>query len=382
MRRVAVLALWGILLTGCGDEGNPIVAPDTGPKLESEFPAQGASGVTVITRNLYVGADINPILGAPSLPAIPGLVAAAFEQVQATDFPERAEALADEISATEPHLVGLQEVSLIRIQSPGDFFIGNPVPATDVAFDYLAILLDALEARGLDYAAVAVSHGVDVELPSATGDDIRLTDREVILARGDVDISNVEEENFAVNLTIQVGGPGGPPLTILRGWVGVDATINHRTIRFVSTHLEPASIPPIVPIQVAQANELIGVLAGVALPIIFVGDFNSAADGSTTPTYGILIDAGFVDAWSEARPRDPGFTCCQEPDLLNPTSVLDERIDLILVRDDFEQDNGIVGGVHVGVLGEEQGDRTPSGLWPSDHAGVLATLRLPPRQLP
>ena len=28
------------------------------------------------------------------------------------------------------------------------------------------------------------------------------------------------------------------------------------------------------------------------------------------------------------------------------------------------------------VIGEELGDRTAAGLWPSDHAGVVATLRL------
>jgi hypothetical protein len=26
------------------------------------------------------------------------------------------------------------------------------------------------------------------------------------------------------------------------------------------------------------------------------------------------------------------------------------------------------------VIGEEDADRTPSGFWPSDHAGVVATL--------
>jgi len=29
------------------------------------------------------------------------------------------------------------------------------------------------------------------------------------------------------------------------------------------------------------------------------------------------------------------------------------------------------------VVGEESADRTPGGLWPSDHAGVVATLASP-----
>jgi hypothetical protein len=27
-------------------------------------------------------------------------------------------------------------------------------------------------------------------------------------------------------------------------------------------------------------------------------------------------------------------------------------------------------------VGDQPGDRTPSGLWPSDHAGVIATLKI------
>jgi hypothetical protein len=35
-----------------------------------------------------------------------------------------------------------------------------------------------------------------------------------------------------------------------------------------------------------------------------------------------------------------------------------------------------VEAVAAEVLGEELEDRTPAGLWPSDHAGVVATLHL------
>jgi len=33
--------------------------------------------------------------------------------------------------------------------------------------------------------------------------------------------------------------------------------------------------------------------------------------------------------------------------------------------------------VHVAFVGVETTDKTPSGLWASDHAGVVATFRLP-----
>jgi hypothetical protein len=64
-----------------------------------------------------------------------------------------------------------------------------------------------------------------------------------------------------------------------------------------------------------------------------------------------------------------GPTCCQEPLLRNPTSALQRRIDLILHR-------GGTQARSANILGDEPEDRI-QGLWPSDHAGVSATLRPP-----
>jgi hypothetical protein len=41
---------------------------------------------------------------------------------------------------------------------------------------------------------------------------------------------------------------------------------------------------------------------------------------------------------------------------------------LILFRGAIDVDD-------VELVGDKQADRTPSGLWPSDHAGVVATLQ-------
>jgi hypothetical protein len=69
-------------------------------------------------------------------------------------------------------------------------------------------------------------------------------------------------------------------------------------------------------------------------PIVFMGDFNvDPRDGSQTlPTYQLLIRAGFVDAWTQVNPGRDGFTCCQAADLLNTTSALSFRPDLMLTR--------------------------------------------------
>ena len=109
------------------------------------------------------------------------------------------------------------------------------------------------------------------------------------------------------------------------------------------------------------------------LPVVFVGDFNVTADSGLDPSFAVyqkFINAGFVEAWQLKRAHDSGFTCCQAANLLNPTSQLTHRIDLVLFR-------GAIQVVDISLVGEKPSDRTPSGLWPSDHAGVVATLRIP-----
>jgi len=48
------------------------------------------------------------------------------------------------------------------------------------------------------------------------------------------------------------------------------------------------------------------------------------------------------------------------------------RIDLVLFR-------GAFGVADISLFGNQPADGTSSGLWPSDHAGVAATLLLPSR---
>src|SRR5437870_2327217 len=142
--------------------------------------------VTVMTRNLYFGADLTPAITARTVPELIGAVSHIFGVVQASNIPARAEAIAAEVAAVGPDLVGVQEVVLWRSQCPSDF---APVPnAVFVEFDYLQSLLDALTARGAAYEVVAVHETNDLEAPGFTTRgfcDVRFTDREVILARVD-----------------------------------------------------------------------------------------------------------------------------------------------------------------------------------------------------
>jgi len=385
--------------------------------------------VKVMTRNLYLGADIfkvveaaenpNPLLGGLDVPIA---VSTMFQTVQYTNFPERAEALADEIFFLRPHLIGLQEVSTWYIQSPSDFFYPFPphinpdqLPADTVVYDFLQILLDALAARGLNYQ-VAVSTAdnldggnADLELPMLTGfieipgypdpiptfDDLRLVDRDVILVRGDVDTSNPATASYTNNVSQSVGGV---EMSFTRGWTAVDAEVGGEVYRFVNTHLEISNCPYSIfrVVQAAQMQELLTILSYEPKQIILAGDFNSSPEDVPglgympelldedclpiegmeefgipyVPPYMIAKDYfGYLNAWELIFwPRD-GFTSGFNDTVDDPDAELTERIDHIFLSQD--KDARYVLGIRTGA---HEFCMTPSGLWPSDHAGVFTYI--------
>ena len=308
--------------------------------------------VKVMTHNIYFGADLEPLVTATSPGDFLAKVTQAFEMVEATDFPSRARVLANEIKQTDPHLIGLQEVALWQ----------TGTPATTVAYDFLAILQDELSNLGLQYTVASLHTEFDAEVPSTLGYNIRLTLRDVILARADVDISNPQSALYT-NLLIAPTAVG--PVTFQRSWVSVDAMVDGQSFRFISTHLEPA----VAFYRFAQSGELLNGPANTSLPVILVGDFNSPPDEPLPfSAYTNLINAGFVDTWAEANPNEAGYTCCNAPDLLNHSPGFDTRIDHVFASPGIEV-------FKAKLISETLGDRTNTGLWPSDHAGIIAELR-------
>ncbi len=365
---ILVVSLTG-LLAACSDDS--LTGSDT--LDENRELGRLSGGIRVMTRNVYVGTDVDRVLGATSPEELPVLAAEAFQGLYATDFRKRAQLIAREIAWTNPHLIGLQEISTIRIQSPGDAIAGGTQPAETVVFDYLDVLLQAISAEGLSYRPVAVVQNADAEVPMVTGsepltfDDVRLTDFDVILARQDVTVADPLSRNYMARLAV----PFGPGLTIEvpRGVAAVTASVEGRTVRFVNTHLEPASQPALVPLQLAQARELVSLLAAETDPVILVGDLNTYAP--VGETYQLLIDEGFVDAWlQQTRPSAGDMTCCHALDLRNPLPNFDRRIDLV-----FYRGLGTFREVRAVVVGDEVSNRTSEGVWPSDHAGVVAHLQ-------
>lgn len=325
-----------------------------------------AAPLTAMTYNVYVGSSAEPLLAVENLLQVPQEVANMYNNVMASDFPGRAAAIAKSIKTYQPHLIGLQEISLIRRQSPGDRITGGLVEAEEVVLDFLQILMDALQAEGLSYQVAAQVANLDIEMPMFTDtgiDDVRLTDYDVILSRSDVVVSRPMSANYTNALTIEMLG-----LEVPRGYAAVDATVSGITYRVINTHLEAEIVG--MENRVAQAQELVNNLQDETLPIILLGDFNTRAPDGTV--YQILLSAGYVDVW-QMDSEGTGKTCCQDDDIRNEVSDLSVRIDQIFVRN-LELPTSVM--TH--TVGDKPSDRLPSGLWPSDHAGVVAHLLIPP----
>jgi endonuclease/exonuclease/phosphatase family metal-dependent hydrolase len=165
---------------------------------------------------------------------------------------------------------------------------------------------------------------------------------------------------------------------VYEGWSSLELPVRGRTYRFVATHLE---FQDAAPVQVAQASELLSMLADEDRPTIVVGDFNSDAYGQVpskaTPSYGMMLDAGFTDTWAALHPGIPGLTCCQAGDLLNDPSILDTRVDFVFTRNLPQAGPFGTEAATMRVVGDESEWRTAQGLWPSDHAAVVATFQVP-----
>lgn len=334
-------------------------------------PTHAQRRVAVMSFNLYLGANLQPLFAATP-DTVAGLAQDVWDHVEQVDFRVRARAIARLIDESDPGVVGLQEVALWeRGSSPATL---RPV------HDFQRILLDALAARGERYRAVSVSRNFQSPpVPLASGGLARFTDRDMVLVRAGVraggrapvlKTSSPRSGNYAATVPLPNPLLGGA--AIVRGWASVDVTLRGASFRFVDTHLEAYSAE----VRALQARELAGILAASPLPVVLVGDLNSPPTDAAG-AYGILTGAlGLADAWVAVHGPDGGYTSGQTDDLDLPESRLDHRIDYVLYQP------GAIEAVAAEVVGEEHADRTrprpgaPYGLWPSDHAGVVATLRL------
>lgn len=314
-------------------------------------------GVTAASYNLYLGADLTPILQASSQAELVQRSGEAYQHMVRVDFPSRAQAIARQLARQRPDVVGLQEVSTWERGPLGG--------ATTPTYDYLQLLLDALAQRGLHYTVASEVTNFSTVMPISASSQARYTDQDVVLVRsrpGGPQVVGRAAGNFTAKLVVP--SPSGITFTIPRGWATADVSFGGRVVRFGNTHLE-AYHPQI---RAAQASELVSLLAASPYPVVLVGDLNSPPSDATG-AYGVFAGAGYADAWVTAAEPGDGYTSGQDDDLTNVPSQLSQRIDFVLTR-------GAVSAHAVDVIGDRLSDRTAGGLWPSDHAGVVARLCL------
>ena len=347
--------------TSCSDRVPTAAIPDYARVAGRS--QNGAPAITVMTQNLYVGADVDLVIGALRTPDPQDDLAAllfAIETLGKTAFPARAEAIADEIARTRPHAVGLQEVSVINIDLRP---LGAPIV---INLDFLAILQAALTKRGLNYRLAAeVQNIVAVPLPGM----VSLVDNDALLVDGDrVSIRTAGGQNFAANV-----GVVAPGIELKRGWVWARVTIGGQPYTIVSLHAEAnlagASLGGLRAVQLGQA---VGSVASDDR-VIMMGDFN---DTPGSLMYQVVMGAGFTDTWAALRSGEVGNTCCHVADLSDPVASFSQRIDYVFTRGPGRRRADVSGQIE--RFGAVPADRVAGPaypIWPSDHAGLVATLQ-------
>jgi endonuclease/exonuclease/phosphatase family metal-dependent hydrolase len=318
----------------------------------------------VMSRNLYLGADLTPLVRAGSPAQVSAAVQQILGQVIASDPPRRMAWMADEIAAERPDLVGLQEAALWQIQTPSG----------TVTYDFVQLVLDALAAKGLDYRVAVTQTNFDSAMQLAgAGLPARFADRDVILVNADDGMPALRVlDKGAGHYASQLIFPTLlGPVDFARGYVYVDVRSWGKTWRFVGTHFEayPGFGPAPHDYTVDQARELLTTLPS-GVPTVIAGDLNSRRDNPLLRGVAVLLDEGeFTDSWAQLHPGEPGYTCCRAGNLAGGT--LDQRIDYVLTRGEVAATSAALTGV------EPRAATAPR--WPSDHAGVVAGITVGPQ---
>lgn len=363
------------------------------------FPAAAVAkrgDVKVMSRNVYLGADLGPGTSATSLQQLVNAAGVILNEVDTNDFRVRARGLAAEIRGRNPHLVGLQEVALWRTQP----CTASPIPpsATTVRWDFLDLLMSELNRGKKRYRIVHSQNEFDFEVPvnqdgneqtSAPGCPLgseingRLTMRDVIIAkRGGVKTSKARGAEFDTQLQVR---PGGVPVNVTRGWAATEARIRGvGRFNFVNTHLEAfdnqaqngtndGQTVGNGEVRQAQARELVaaGGPARSKLRTILLGDLNSDVATEVKPGDSLAYRALLASGMRE-RSRSDIRSCCLNTSLM-PVSGggafgdFDHIVDHVMTNKPRKvrfRSGAVVGRAPV------------NGFWNSDHAGLFSLLNL------
>lgn len=360
-----------------------LLAPRAHSKVDT------SSTVRVMTRNVYLGADLSPGIASQNFNELKDAAGTILNQVDQNNFPVRAKGLAREIVQKHPDLVGLQEAALWRTAPCGSPFI--PPQATTVRYDFVQLLLNELNKNANRYRLVVEQPEFDFESPANTDHspdhscdiNARLTMRDAILARigSNVATRNPGAGHFDTLLQEPVSGV---PVNVTRGWTKVDANVRGSGwFRFVDTHLEAFDNQKSNhtnqgtdvgngQVRLAQARELFapGGPTRSRVPAVLVGDLNSDVKTALKPGDG-KADQALLQAGFRERSTSNPLSCCLNTAVMKAPggggapSDFDHKVDHIMTNDQ----------PHVGLVNSSVTGREPiHGYWDSDHAGLFSTL--------
>jgi endonuclease/exonuclease/phosphatase family metal-dependent hydrolase len=378
--------------------------------------------LTVMSRNLYLGADVGVAL--EKIPNFPAAAQFMWDQMKQTNFAARAPRLARESQLDRPEIIGVQEATTWYCKK--DLF-GEPVEV----FNFLNEFIAATKQSGTGYSLAsangktAYNPGYKIPpIPFLTkvkdpeifkplfGQDTAacgFTIGDALLVRDDVKTQVIQVGNSEFEAKYSVI----PVLmNIYRGYTWVDFRVRDTVVRIVTTHLESLWDENQIPHSALQAQQLIADLKDSKMPLIIIGDFNAdprdprpvreanpgeqpvvsdacpTSGGAKCNAYSSMIEADFENASPDAyNPRyftwgasallnGPDLKRKKFADALGNQYGFTDRLDYIFTKN-------VYATVSSKIIGNVWPDG--SGVWscgselcfPSDHAGVIATIELP-----
>jgi endonuclease/exonuclease/phosphatase family metal-dependent hydrolase len=316
--------------------------------------ASASADVSVMSRNMYVGANLLPLATSAPGEEFENAAAERLREVDSSEPDARMQVMAAEIVEADVDFVNLQEATAWYTGPKGD-----PAKSPWTRWDYLGALKRELRALGRPYYVVTSSRPLDLEGPSSRGVDVRFRTGNAILLRkrSGIRIERAKSGAFPTQLRIPTRAIGEVETT--RGFNYVDFTVDGEKARLVNAHPEAFEAN----IRLQQTKELVSGPLKTKRRVILAGDLNTGPDlpkPEDRAPYAELAKAGLVDR------RTPAFNCCFSDDLR--TGTWDHIVDRIMSRPRLPLVRSFIGSTS---------DTTPSGLLASDHGHVTSVLRLP-----
>ena len=391
------------------------------PKVEAQEPYQ----LTVMSRNLYLGADVGVALEL--IPDFPAAAQFMWDQVKETDFSKRVVKLANEAVREQPELIGIQEATIwyckknlwskkVEVFNFLDQYIKE---TKNQGTPYVLASFEGVSAFNPGYSISAVPYLTKVKdpdlFPPLFGSEeaaCGFTIGDAILVRENLasnvrQVGNTEyDATYSIVPTI---------MTIYRGYTWVDYQVADSIVRVVSTHLESIWDENQVPNSALQAQQLVQDLKDSKMPLIVMGDFNAdprdprpiddanpglqpvASDTCPKPSdskcnaYSVMLEAGFENASPDAT-NSKYFTwgasaLLNGPDKSRIDKALEwgnqygftDRLDYVFTKNVYAMiSTKLIGNTYpdgssiweCGVNGTEK-------CFASDHAGIVTTVEVP-----